>query len=54
MIYYPIPLHKQKALLNYVDSKCNLQNTEMLSKECVSLLIFIIPVSLGNSVEEYK
>ena len=39
MIYYPIPLHKQKALLNYVDLKCNLQNTEMLSKECVSLPI---------------
>ena len=39
MIYYPIPLHKQKALLNYIDSKCNLQNTQMLSKKCVSLPI---------------
>jgi UDP-2-acetamido-2-deoxy-ribo-hexuluronate aminotransferase len=39
MIYYPIPLHKQEALSNYLDSEYSLSNTEILSSSCVSLPI---------------
>jgi UDP-2-acetamido-2-deoxy-ribo-hexuluronate aminotransferase len=39
MIYYPIPLHKQDALSNYLDSDSTLNNTEILSSSCVSLPI---------------
>ena len=39
MIYYPIPLHKQDALSNYLDSDYSLNNTEILSSSCVSLPI---------------
>jgi len=39
MIYYPIPLHKQKAFSKIVDSNYNLPNTNLLTSTCLSLPI---------------
>ncbi len=38
-IYYPIPIYKQKALKNF-KYKCNLKNTEEVTKQCVSIPIY--------------
>ncbi len=39
MIYYPIPLYRQKAFKNYVKSNFFLKNTEYLAKNVLSLPI---------------
>ena len=39
MVYYPIPLHLQKAFTPYTDKKSALPHSEMLSKSVVSLPI---------------
>ena len=46
MIYYPIPIHKQKPYLN----DQILSNTEILMKEVISLPIH---TELENSNQEY-
>ena len=46
MIYYPIPIHKQKPYFN----NQNLVNTDILSKEVISLPIH---TELENSKQEY-
>ena len=38
-IYYPMPIYKQKALNNF-KYKCNLKNTEEVTKQCVSIPIY--------------
>ncbi len=38
-IYYPIPIYRQKALLNF-KYKCFLKNTEKVAKECISLPMY--------------
>jgi len=38
-IYYPVPLYKQNAFKNYVPDNFELENTEILCKEVVSLPI---------------
>ena len=38
-IYYPLPVYKQKALKNF-KYKCNLKNTEEVTKQCVSIPIY--------------
>jgi dTDP-4-amino-4,6-dideoxygalactose transaminase len=37
MIYYPLPLYKQEAFLQYVEDGFNLPVTERLCKEVISL-----------------
>ncbi len=39
MIYYPVPLYKQKAFSSYAPEGCNLPNTEVLCQEVLSLPI---------------
>ena len=39
MIYYPIPLYRQKAYKGFVDSNFTLQNTEQLCSEVISIPI---------------
>ena len=39
MIYYPVPLYKQEAFLPFVKGDLNLNNTELLCKEVISLPI---------------
>jgi dTDP-4-amino-4,6-dideoxygalactose transaminase len=39
MIYYPIPLYKQKAFYKYVEEGFMLTNTESLSDQVISLPI---------------
>ena len=46
MIYYPIPIHKQKAYRN----NQTLKNTDILSKEVISLPIH---TEIENSNQEY-
>ena len=46
MIYYPIPIHKQKPYLN----NQFLENTDILSNEVISLPIH---TELENSNQEY-
>ena len=46
MIYYPIPIHKQKPYLN----NQSLENTDILSKEVISLPIH---TELENSNQDY-
>ena len=46
MIYYPIPIHKQKPYQN----KQVLKNTEIISKEVISLPIH---TELENSNQDY-
>lgn len=48
MIYYPIPLYKQEAYKNLIDSKFALTNTEQLSREVISLPIH----TEMNSIEQ--
>ena len=50
MIYYPIPLHKQKAFSKIVNSNQNLTNTKLLSHTCLSLPIH---TEIENSDQEY-
>ena len=46
MIYYPIPIHKQKPYKN----KQKLKNTDILSEEVISLPIH---TEIENSNQEY-
>ncbi len=50
MIYYPIPLYKQQAFKKYVSDDFTLPNTEMLSKNVISLPIH---TELENSNQDY-
>jgi len=38
-VYYPIPVYKQKALKNF-NYKCNLKNTEKVTRQCISIPIY--------------
>jgi len=40
MIYYPLPLHKQKAFLPYCNTAFDLKNSEDLASEVLSLPIY--------------
>ncbi len=57
-IYYPTPVYKQKALKNF-DYKCNLKNTEEVTKQCISIPIYpelkISSVKyIANIINNYK
>ena len=48
-IYYPTPIYKQKAFDEY-NYKCNLMNTEKITKECISIPMY---PELDNNTIEY-
>ena len=50
MIYYPIPLYRQRAFMKYVSKDFMLPITEELSKNVISLPIH---TELENSNQEY-
>lgn len=50
MIYYPIPLHKQRAFKFYVNDNFNLPISEKLCEEVISLPMH---TELGSSSQEY-
>ena len=49
MIYYPIPLYKQKAFLSYYDGP-GLTNTEALCKQVLSLPMH---TEMDNEIQYY-
>ena len=51
MIYYPIPLYKQKAFKKYVNDDYYLKNTEFLAENVISLPIH---TEIDNSNQDYK
>ena len=50
MIYYPLPLYKQKAYQNYVSDDFELHNTEQLCKEVLSIPMH---TELGHKSQDY-
>lgn len=50
MVYYPIPMHKQKAYRNYYNVDITLDNSEQLAKQVFSLPIY---PDLSENDQEY-
>ena len=50
MVYYPIPMHKQKAYRNYYNVDITLDNSEKLAKQVFSLPIY---PDLSENDQEY-
>ena len=50
MIYYPIPLYKQEAFNNYVNSNFKIKNVEYL---CSSVFSLPIHTEVENSNQEF-
>ena len=50
MIYYPIPIHKQRALKFYVGNNISLPISEKLCEEVISLPMH---TELDDSLQEY-
>jgi Predicted pyridoxal phosphate-dependent enzyme apparently involved in regulation of cell wall biogenesis len=50
MVYYPIPMHKQKAYKNYCNVNITLDNSEKLAKQVFSLPIY---PDLSENDQEY-
>ena len=50
MIYYPVPLYKQEAFSNYVNSDFTIDNVEKLCKTVFSLPIH---TEIQNSSQEF-
>lgn len=49
-VYYPVPLYKQKAFSQYVSGDFELENTEQLCKEVISLPIH---TEMNKEVQQY-
>ena len=50
MVYYPIPMHKQKAYNKYYNNDITLSNSEELAKEVFSLPMY---PDLSKNDQEY-